>query len=61
MDKEPNSLENIENEEVEDGSAVGPIFLTLFVLAIIGGLIYLPFYAEEDPLLEVLNLSLIHI
>lgn len=55
MDKEPNSLENIENEEVEDGSAVGPIFLTLFVLAIIGGLIYLPFYAEEDPLLEVLN------
>ena len=55
MDNEPNSPEGIENEEVEKGSAFGPVSLTLFVLAVIGGLIYLPFYAEQEPFSEVLN------
>jgi uncharacterized membrane protein len=55
MDNEPNSPEEIANEEVEKGSAFGPVFLTLFVLAIIGGLIYLPFYAEQDTMQELFN------
>jgi len=55
MDNEPNLPEKIEKEDAEDGGAVGPIFLTLFVLAVIGGLIYLPFYVEQDPMLEILN------
>ena len=61
MDKEShspekfNSPEKYENEDAEDASAVGPIFLTLFVLTVIGGLIYLPFYMEQDPMLEILN------
>ncbi|MEN8866586.1 MAG: c-type cytochrome domain-containing protein [Akkermansiaceae bacterium] len=55
MDNQPNLPEEIENEEVEKGSAFRPVFLTLFVLAVIGGLIYLPFYAEQDPLLGILN------
>ena len=49
MDKETNSPEKFEIEDAEDGRAVGPIFLTFFVLAVIGGLIYLPFYVEQDP------------
>ena len=36
MDKELNSPEKYENEDAEDGSTVGPIFLTLFVLTVIG-------------------------
>ncbi|MDB4617834.1 hypothetical protein OAH35_00680, partial [bacterium] len=55
MDKETNSPEKFEIEDAEDGRAVGPIFLTFFVLAVIGGLIYLPFYVEQDPMLEILN------
>ena len=55
MDNEPNSPEEIEIEEAEKGSVLGPVFLTLFVLAVIGGLIYLPFSAEQDPLSEILN------
>ena len=55
MDNEPNSPEETANEVADKGSAFGPVFLTLFVLAVIGGLIYLPFYAEQEPFSEVLN------
>jgi uncharacterized membrane protein len=55
MDNEPNLPEEIESGEVEKGSAFGPVFITLFVLAVIGGLIYLPFYAEQEPFSGVLN------
>ena len=55
MDNEPQSPEEIENIEIEKGSAVGPFFLTVFVLAIIGGLIYLPFSADQEPLKGVLD------
>ena len=55
MDKETNSPEKFEIEDAEESSAAGPIFLTCFVLAVIGGLIYLPFYVEQDPMLEILN------
>jgi uncharacterized membrane protein len=55
MDREPDSAEKIENEDAGDDSAAGPIFLTLFVLVVTGGLIYLPFYVEQDPMLAILN------
>jgi len=47
MDKETNSPEKFEIEDAEESSAACPIFLTCFVLAVIGGLIYLPFYVER--------------
>lgn len=55
MDNKPHSPEELENDDAEKGSAVGPFFLTIFVLAIIGGLIYLPFYAEQEPLKGILD------
>ncbi len=55
MDNEPHSPEEIENAEAEKGSPVGPFFLTVFTLAIIGGLIYLPFYAAQEPLKGILD------
>jgi len=55
MDNELHSPEEIENDEAEKGSAIGPFFLTVFILAVIGGLIYLPFYAAQDPLRGILD------
>lgn len=55
MDNETHSHDEIEKAEAEKGSAAGPFFLSLFVLAIIGGLVYLPFADDQEPLAGILN------
>ena len=55
MEEPSHSPGEIENAEIKKSSVAGPIFLTLFTLAIIGGLVYLPFYAEKEPLIGILN------
>ena len=54
MEEVSSSPEETENVAVKEAGIVGPVFMTLFILAVIGGLIYLPFYAEQNPLLEIL-------
>ncbi len=55
MDEVSNSPEETENAEVKNGGVAWPSFVTLFVLTVIGGLVFLPFYAEQNPLKEILD------
>ena len=55
MEEAPQSSEELENKDAGKGGVVGPIFLTLFTLAVIAGLAFLPEQlSKEDPLKGVL-------
>lgn len=50
MDEVSDHNDQANNEAAEKGGIVGPIFLTLFTLAIIAGLVFLPTFGGQEPL-----------
>lgn len=55
MEEEIDLTEEIDESGAEKRGWVGRAFVTLIVLAITAGLVYLPFWAKQDPLASVLE------
>jgi uncharacterized membrane protein len=50
MDEASEYNHETDNGAAEKGGIVGPIFLTLFILAITAGLVSMPFFVDKEPL-----------
>ena len=55
MEEVSSSPEETQDEVTEKGGIAGPVSMTFFIFTVIAGLIYLPFYAEKNPLKEILD------